>query len=440
MDAKEILKYTEEKDVKFIELWFTDILGYLKSFTIPREELERAFEEGVGFDGSSIQGFVRIDESDMVAQPVPETFTILPWRPKERGTARMFCDILNPDRTPFGGDPRNILKRNLAYAREKFGYTFYIGPELEFFYFKNPEGTDVLDAGGYFDLIPRDEAIDLRRETVLTLEEMGIRVEYAHHEVAPSQHEIDLHFTDALTMADIVMTHRLTVKEIAFRHGVYATFMPKPLFGQNGSGMHTHMSLFKDGKNVFWEKGGRYFLSQTALQFIAGLLKYSPEICAVIAQWVNSYKRLVPGYEAPVYLSWAQKNRSDLIRVPMYKPGKEDATRIEYRAPDPACNPYLAFSCLLRAGLSGIEEGLTPPEPVTDNIYQMSEKERQQRGIKSLPGSLIEAIKLAEKSDLVRTTLGEHTFQEFIGNKKLEWDSYRKAVTEYEIRRYLPVL
>ncbi len=440
MDANEILSFTKEKDIKFIELWFTDILGYLKSFTIPREELKKAFEEGVGFDGSSIRGFVRIDESDMVAKPAPETFTVLPWRPRERGTARMFCDILNPDRTPFEGDPRNILKKNLAYAQKKYGYKFYIGPELEFFYFKTSERPETLDAGGYFDLIPRDEAIDLRRETVLTLEQMGIRVEYAHHEVAPSQHEIDLHFADALTMADIVMTHRLTVKEIAFRNGVYATFMPKPLFGENGSGMHTHMSLFKDGKNAFWDKEGKYFLSREALQFIAGLLKYSPEFCAVIAQWVNSYKRLVPGFEAPVYLSWAQRNRSDLIRVPMYKPGKEDAARIEYRAPDPACNPYLVFSCMLRAGLKGIEEKLTPPEPVTENIYEMSDEERKKRGIKSLPGSLIEAINLAENSELVRATLGEHAFKEFIGNKKIEWNNYRRTVTEYEIRKYLPVL
>jgi len=440
MDARAVEEFVEKNNIKFIELWFTDILGYLKSFTIPKEELKKAFEEGVGFDGSSIEGFVRIDESDMIAVPEPNTFTVLPWRPKERGTARMFCDILNPDRTPFAGDPRYILKRNLAYAKEKFGYNFFIGPELEFFYFKNSERPETLDSGGYFDLIPRDEAIDLRRETVLTLEEMGIKVEYSHHEVAPSQHEIDLHFQDALTMADIVMTHRLTVKEIAFRNGVFATFMPKPLFGQNGSGMHTHMSLFKEKENIFWAKEGKYFLSQQALQFIAGLLKYSPDICSIIAQWVNSYKRLIPGYEAPVYISWAQKNRSDLIRVPMYKPGKEEATRIEYRAPDPACNPYLTFSCLLRAGLKGIEEKLTPPEPVEDNIYQMTDQEREERGIRSLPGSLIEAIQMTEKSEVVKEALGQHAFKEFIGNKKIEWDNYRKVITDYEIEKYLPVL
>jgi glutamine synthetase len=440
MNRDSVLKYIEENGIKFIELWFTDILGYLKSFTIPKEELTKAFDEGMGFDGSSIRGFVRIDESDMVAVPEANTFAVLPWRPKERGTARMFCDILTPDRKPFEGDPRNVLKRNLAYVREKFGCTFYIGPELEFFYFKSSEKPEILDTGGYFDLVPRDEAIDLRRETVLCLEEMGIEVEYAHHEVAPSQHEIDLRFKDALTMADIVMTHRLTVKEIAFKNNVYATFMPKPLFGQNGSGMHTHMSLFKHSHNVFFSPDGKYFLSEWAQQFIAGLLKYSPEICAVIAQWVNSYKRLVPGYEAPVYLSWAQKNRSDLIRVPMYKPGKEEATRIEYRAPDPSCNPYLAFACMLRAGLKGIEEKLTPPEPIEENIYHMTDEERERRGIKSLPGSLIEAIQFTEKSEFVRMTLGDHVYNEYIANKKIEWDNYRKYITDYEIKNYLPVL
>ncbi|OIO74727.1 MAG: type I glutamate--ammonia ligase [Elusimicrobia bacterium CG1_02_37_114] len=440
MDKKTVLKLVEEKDVKFIEFWFTDILGVLKSFTITKEELEAAFNEGMGFDGSSIRGFVRIDESDMVAVPEPDTFVILPWRPKEKATARMFCDILTPDGKPFEGDPRYILKRNLDYVKKKFGLDFYVGPELEYFYFKNPETTETLDRGGYFDLIPRDEAIDLRRETTLALEEMNIKVEYAHHEVAPSQHEIDLRYTDALTMADIVMTHRLTVKEIAFKNGVYATFMPKPLFNENGSGMHTHMSLFKNSKNAFFNQKGKYYLSETALQFIAGLLKYTPELCSIICQWVNSYKRLVPGYEAPVYLSWAVRNRSDLVRVPMYKPGKEKATRIELRAPDPACNPYLAFACMLRAGIKGMEEKLKAPEPIEENIYEMTENEKKKRGIKSLPGSLIEALGLTEKSAIVKETLGEHTFNEFIGNKKIEWDNYRIQVTNYELDRYLPIL
>ena len=440
MDKKTVLKLVEEKDVKFIEFWFTDILGVLKSFTITKEELEAAFNEGMGFDGSSIRGFVRIDESDMVAVPEPDTFVILPWRPKEKATARMFCDILTPDGKPFEGDPRYILKRNLDYVKKKFGLDFYVGPELEYFYFKNPETTETLDRGGYFDLIPSDEAIDLRRETTLALEEMNIKVEYAHHEVAPSQHEIDLRYTDALTMADIVMTHRLTVKEIAFKNGVYATFMPKPLFNENGSGMHTHMSLFKNSKNAFFNQKGKYYLSETALQFIAGLLKYTPELCSIICQWVNSYKRLVPGYEAPVYLSWAVRNRSDLVRVPMYKPGKEKATRIELRAPDPACNPYLAFACMLRAGIKGMEEKLKAPEPIEENIYEMTENEKKKRGIKSLPGSLIEALGLTEKSAIVKETLGEHTFNEFIGNKKIEWDNYRIQVTNYELDRYLPIL
>ena len=440
MDKQAVLKSLGEKDVKFIEFWFSDILGFLKSFTVPKEELEKAFEEGMGFDGSSIRGFVRIDESDMVAVPDPKTFVVLPWRPREKGTARMFCDILTPDRKPFEGDPRYILKKNLEYIKKKFGFTYHIGPELEFFYFKNNVKPEILDRGGYFDLIPRDEAIDLRRETVLALEEMGVEVEYAHHEVAPSQHEIDLRYKDALTMADIVMTHRLTVKEIAFRNDVYATFMPKPLLNENGSGMHTHMSLFKDGRNVFFDSKGKHYLSETALHFIAGVLKYAPEICAVICQWVNSYKRLVPGYEAPVYLSWAQKNRSDLIRVPMYKPGKEEATRIEFRAPDPACNPYLAFSCLLRAGIKGIEEKLKVPEPVEENVYRMGEEERKKRGIGSLPGSLIEAIEIARGSQLLKDTLGDHVFKEFIENKQIEWDDYRRQVTDYEIDRYLPVL
>ncbi|MEW6040019.1 MAG: glutamine synthetase family protein [Elusimicrobiota bacterium] len=440
LTREEVMRLIEEKDIKFIEFWFSDILGFLKSFTIPKEELEKAFEEGMGFDGSSIKGFVRIDESDMVAIPDASTFSILPWRPKEKGTAKMFADILNPDRTPFEGDPRYILKRNLEYAKKKFGYTYYVGPELEYFYFKDSANAEILDRGGYFDLIPRDEAIDLRRETTIALEEMGIEVEYAHHEVAPSQHEIDLRYKDALLMSDIVMTHRLTIKEIAFRNNVYATFMPKPLFGENGSGMHTHMSLFKGNKNAFFDKNGKYYLSEEAMQFVAGLLKYGPEICSVFCQWVNSYKRLVPGFEAPVYLTWAQRNRSDLIRVPMYKPGKENATRIEFRAPDPACNPYLTFACLLRAGLRGIEEKLKAPEPVEENVYHMSESEKAKRNIKALPGSLIEALQLTMNSGLVKETLGEHVFGEFIANKQIEWDNYRIQVTDYEKDRYLPLL
>jgi glutamine synthetase len=440
-ESKEyVLKTAKEHDVKFIRLWFTDILGMLKSFAITVEELEGALEDGMGFDGSSIEGFARIDESDMVALPDPDTFQLVPWRPLEhRAVARMFCDIIKPGGEPFEGDPRYVLKKNLKRAAD-LGYTFYVGPELEYFYFKDSSGTEALDAGGYFDMTTLDAATDLRRETVLNLEELGIGVEYSHHEVAPSQHEIDMRYTDALTMADNVMTYRLVVKQIALNHGVYATFMPKPVFGINGSGMHVHQSLFKGGRNAFFDPKDSYHLSQTARSYIAGLLKHAPALTAITNQWVNSYKRLVPGYEAPVYLSWARRNRSDLIRVPEYKPGKENATRIEFRSPDPACNPYLAFSVMLAAGLDGIEKGLQAPEPIEENVYEMSEAERKKRGIGTLPPDLLEAIQLTEKSDMVRQALGDHVFQAFITNKKIEWDQYRTQVTEYELKKYLPVL
>jgi glutamine synthetase len=435
-----VLKEAKNHDVKFVRLWFTDILGMLKSFAITVEELEGALEEGMGFDGSSIQGFARIDESDMVALPDTDTFRLLPWRPTEHhAVARMFCDVLRPGGEPFQGDPRYVLKRNLKRAAD-MGYTYYVGPELEYFYFKNSLGTETLDEGGYFDMTPLDLGTDLRRETVLTLEEMGIGVEYSHHEVASSQHEVDMRYTDALTMADSVMTYRLVVKQVAMKHGVYATFMPKPVFGMNGSGMHVHQSLFKDGKNAFFDKGDSYHLSKTARSFVAGLLKYGPEITSVTSQWVNSYKRLVPGYEAPVYLSWARQNRADLIRVPEYKPGKENATRIEYRSPDPACNPYLAFSVMLAAGLEGIEKGLQPPDPVEENVYEMSAVERKAKGIGTLPSNLWEAVQLTEKSELVRKALGDHVFNAFLENKRIEWDRYRVQVTEYEVKRYLPLL
>ena len=434
-----VMKKIEENDIKFVKLWFTDILGFLKSFSVPKEEIEKALNEGIGFDGSSIEGFVRIDESDMVAIPDPSTFAILPWRPKEKGVARMFCDIITPDGKPFEGDPRHVLKKNLEKIKEK-GFTFYTGPELEYFYFKDSKSTEILDRGGYFDLIPRDEAVDLRRETVLFCEDLGMKIEYSHHEVAPSQHEIDMRYEDALTMADNVMTYRLVVKEVAYRQGVYATFMPKPLFGENGSGMHTHMSLFKGKRNAFFDPKGRYHLSEMAMQFIGGLLKYAPEFTAVTCQWINSYKRLVPGYEAPVYLSWAQRNRSDLIRVPMYKPGKEEATRLEYRSPDPACNPYLAFSVMLAAGMAGVEEKIIPPEPVEENVYKMGPAEREKRGIRQLPGSLMEAVQLTEKSKVVREALGDHVFNRFLENKKVEWDNYRIQITSYELEKYLPLL
>ena len=445
-ESKEyVIKMAKEHNVKFIRLWFTDILGILKSFAITVEELKVAMDEGMGFDGSSIEGFARIDESDMMAIPDPDTFKLLPWRPREHNAvARMFCDIVKPwgkasGNEPFIGDPRYVLKRQLKRAAD-MGYTFYVGPELEYFYFKDSKGTEPLDKGGYFDMTPLDAATDLRRDTVLTLEEMGIGVECSHHEVASSQHEISLRYTDALTMADSVMTYRLVVKQIALAQGVYATFMPKPVFGVNGSGMHVHQSLFKDNRNAFYDKDDGYYLSEIAKSYIAGLLKHAPEITCVTNQWVNSYKRLVPGYEAPVYLSWARRNRADLVRVPEYKPGKENATRVEFRSPDPACNPYLAFSMMLAAGLEGIEKGYKIPKPIEENVYQMTEKERQAKGIDTLPSSLWEAIQLTEKSELVRKALGDHVFNAFIENKKIECYQYRTQVTDYELKKYLAIL
>ena len=436
---KDVLKAVRDHNVSFIQFWFTDVLGMQKIFSITPSELEEGLEEGMGFDGSSIQGFCRIEESDMIAMPDPTTFQLIPWRPVDRPVARMICDILNPDGTPYEGDPRYALKKILKKLREK-SYTFYVGPELEYFYFASETCPEILDRGGYFDGLPVDRATDLRRQTIFALQDMGIRVEYSHHEVAPSQHEIDLRFDDALTMADKVMTYRTAVKEIARVNGVYATFMPKPIFGENGSGMHTHQSLFKGEANAFFDAKDKYNLSKLAKSYIAGLMTHAPEFTVVCNQWVNSYKRLVPGYEAPVYVSWAHRNRSAMIRVPMYKPGKENATRIEYRSPDPACNPYLAFAVMLAAGMTGVEKGYKLPGPVEEDIFEMGEKARRAAGIVSLPGSLQEAIALAEQSTLVRETLGDHIFEKFIENKKLEWDRFRVHVSQYEIERYLPLL
>ncbi|MFW6158626.1 MAG: glutamine synthetase family protein [Planctomycetota bacterium] len=439
--AEEVLRMVHDNEIKFIRLWFTDVLGFLKSFAITVEELEGALESGMGFDGSSIEGFARIEESDMIAKPDPSTFVMLPWRPNEgAGVARMICDIFEPDGTPYDGCPRHALRRVLRTAAEN-GYTFYVGPELEYFYFKTAgPKPETLDAGGYFDLTPLDVASDWRRETVLTLEKMGIQVEYSHHEVAPSQHEIDLRYDEALRMADKAMTYRLVVKEVAIRNGVYATFMPKPIFGENGSGMHTHMSLFQGDRNAFFDGDEEYHLSATGRGFIAGLLAHAREISSVVAQWVNSYKRLVPGYEAPVYISWAQRNRSALVRVPMYKPGKEKTTRAEFRCPDPACNPYLAFAVMLAAGLKGIEEGYELPAPVEEDIFEMSVEERERRGIECLPNNLDEAISETARSELVRRALGDHIFEKFIANKRIEWDNYRTHVSQYELEEYLPIL
>ena len=444
MDKKtkeDVLRTVKEEDVKFIRLWFTDILGQVKSFAVTDSELEGALENGMGFDGSSITGYQDIEESDMIAMPDPSTFQIVPWRPQqEKKVARMICDILTPEREPYEGDPRYVLKRALERMKKAGFDHYYVGPELEYFYFKNDELTEVLDKGGYFDLTTLDVASDLRRDTVLTLEAMGIPIEYSHHEVGPSQHEIDMRYADALDMADRVITYRIVVKEIAQKYGVYATFMPKPLFGENGSGMHIHQSLFKGDKNTFFSGDNTYRLSDVARKFIAGQLRHAQEMSAVFAQWVNSYKRLVPGYEAPVYIAWSERNRSALVRVPTYHPGKEKATRAELRCPDPSCNPYLTFAVMLHAGLEGIEKAYKLPEPMEKNLYHLSDEERKELGIESLPGSLGEAVLATEQSELVRKALKEHVFSRFIELKKKEWEDYRIQLTKYELDKFLPIL
>ena len=440
MDKAAVLKAVSDNNIRYIRFWFTDVLGMLKSFAITADELPKALDEGMGFDGSSIEGFARIEESDMIAMPDANTFAILPWEDgDEPRVARLFCDVMTPQGDNYVGDPRWVLRRNLAEAA-KLGYTMNVGPELEYFYFKDSQSVDVLDRGGYFDLTPLDVATGLRRETSTALESVGIKVEYAHHEVAPSQHEIDLRYDEALKMADAAMTYRLIVKEVALRNGIYATFMPKPLFGENGSGMHVHQSLFKGSKNAFYDASDKFHLSAEGKSYIAGLLKHSREICLVIAQWVNSYKRLVPGFEAPVYIGWARRNRSALVRVPMYKPGQEKATRAELRCPDPACNPYLAFAVMLAAGLKGIKEGYELPEAIEEDIFEMSAARKAELGIEALPGNLGEAIAATEKSDLVREALGDHVFEKFIANKKIEWDKYRIHVSQFELDTYLPIL
>ncbi|MFH1351771.1 MAG: glutamine synthetase family protein [Pseudomonadota bacterium] len=436
---EDVQRVVKEKEISFIQFWFTDVLGVLKSFAVTPSELDEGLTEGMGFDGSSIEGFARIQESDMIAKPDPATLQLVPWRSRESPVARMFCDILNPDGTPYEGDPRYIFKRLLKKVGEK-GYIFYVGPELEYFYFKDNQATDILDTGGYFDTRPLDVGSNLRRDTIFALQSMGIQVEYSHHEVAPSQHEIDLRYDEGLRMADKTMTYRIVVKEIARQHGVYATFMPKPLFGQNGSGMHVHQSLFKGDRNAFYDPKDRYNLSDVAKYYIAGLMHHAPFITAITNQWVNSYKRLVPGYEAPVYVSWARRNRSTMIRVPMYKPGKEKATRIEFRSPDPSCNPYLAFALMLGAGMDGIEKRTELPDPIEEDIFEMNPAERRAHGITDLPGNLYAAILETEKSKLVRDVLGDHIFSKFIENKKIEWDNYRTHVSRYEIEKYLPIL
>jgi len=440
LTADDVTRLVEERDIRFIRLWFTDILGQLKSFSINSSELADAFEGGMGFDGSSITGFNAIEESDMIALPDPSTFAVLPWRPQDDGVGRMFCDIQTPERTPYEGDPRHVLRRALQRATEMGFDDFMVGPELEYFYFRDARSTEPLDQGGYFDLTTLDAGSDLRRETIFALEQLGIHVEYSHHEVGPSQHEIDMRYAPALKMADDCMTYRLTVKECAMKYGLHATFMPKPLFGENGSGMHTHMSLFRGGRNAFFDAEDQYFLSPIGKAFIAGQLRHAREISSIFAQWVNSYKRLVPGYEAPTYIAWSRRNRSALVRVPLYHPGKEQSTRAELRCPDPACNPYLTFAALLQAGLEGVEHGYELPEPMEKNLYHLAPDERRRLGIEQLPATLGEAVELTAESELVLRTLGEHMFNRFIEIKRQEWEDYRVQVTAWELEKYLPIL
>jgi glutamine synthetase len=441
-----VLKRIKDEKVEHVLFWFTDLEGHLKSFAITPAEMQEALNDGMGFDGSSITGFNAIEESDMVAIPDPGTFQLMPRPLDEDGdpigsnVARLICDVVTPDGSPYEGDPRYVLRQALARMRDLGFDAFNVGPELEYFVFEDDQGTETIDEGGYFAMTAQDAATEVRNDTIHALESVGIPIEYHHHEVGPSQHEIDMRYAGALEMADHTMTYRLIVKEVAAWHGYYATFMPKPLFGENGSGMHTHMSLFKNRRNQFFDRRDEYHLSDAAKSFIAGLLVHAREMSAVLAQWVNSYKRLVPGYEAPVYVAWSQRNRSALVRIPLYKPGSEQATRAEIRCPDPACNPYLAFAALLQAGLEGIERGYELPEPMERNLYRLSPRERREQGIVSLPESLGEAIDELAESELMRRALGEHIFPRYVELKRQEWDEYRVQVTEWEKGKYLTAL
>jgi glutamine synthetase len=435
-----VLRTLEERDIRFVRLWFTDVLGFLKSVAVAPAELEAAFSEGIGFDGSAIEGFARVTESDMLAKPDPSTFQILPWRAEAPGTARMFCDILMPDGTPSFADPRFVLQRALGRAADA-GFTFYTHPEVEFFLLEDRPAAGTrprpADTAGYFDHTPHGVGNDFRRQAITMLEAMGISVGFSHHEGAPGQNEIDLRYADALTTADNIMTFRLVVKEVALEQGVFATFMPKPFTEHPGSGMHTHLSLFEGDSNAFHEAGADYSLSKVGRAFIAGLLRHAPEITAVTNQWVNSYKRLSGGGEAPSYVCWGHNNRSALVRVPMYKPGKGQSTRVEFRSLDSACNPYLAYALLLAAGMKGIEESYELPPGAEDDVWSLTEAERRALGIEPLPQSLSEAISVMERSELVAETLGEHVFDFFLRNKRAEWDEYRSQVTQFEIDRYV---
>jgi glutamine synthetase len=441
-----VLRRIRTEEIEHVLFWFTDLEGHLKSFAITPAEMEEALNDGMGFDGSSITGFNAIEESDMVAIPDPATFQLMPRPVDESGqavgakVARLICDVVTPDGVPYEGDPRFVLRRALDRMRGMGFDAFNVGPELEYFVFEDDRGTDTIDEGGYFAMTARDAATEVRNDTIAALESVGIPIEYHHHEVGPSQHEIDMRYADALSMADYTTTYRLIVKEVAAWHGYYATFMPKPLFGENGSGMHTHMSLFRNGRNQFFDRRDPFHLSKTAKGFIAGLLEHAREMSAVLAQWVNSYKRLVPGYEAPVYVAWSQRNRSALIRIPLYKPGSEQATRAEIRCPDPACNPYLAFAALLHAGLEGIEKGYELPDSMETNLYRLTTEQRRERGIISLPESLGEAIDELARSELMAEALGEHIFPRYVELKRKEWDEYRVQVTEWEKAKYLASL
>ena len=440
--AEFVLRTIEERDIRFVRLWFTDVLGTLKSVAIAPAELEGAFAEGIGFDGSAIEGFARVAESDMLAKPDPATFSLLPWRSEGPGVARMFCDILTPDGASYA-DPRYVLKRTLTKAAN-LGFTFYTHPEVEFYLFKEPPVAGQVpipvDQYGYFDNAPNGVGHDFRRQAITMLEAMGISVEFSHHEGGPGQQEIDLRYADALTTADNLMTFRLVVQEVALEQGLYATFMPKPFRDHPGSGMHTHLSLFEGDRNAFFEAGAPYQLSKVARSFIAGLIAHAPEITAVTNQWVNSYKRLAGGAEAPSWICWGHNNRSALIRVPMYKPAKGNSTRIEFRSMDSACNPYLALAVLLAAGLKGIEEGYELPDGAEDDVWGLTEAERKAMGMKPLPSSLNQATLIMERSELVAETLGEHVFDFFLRNKQAEWEEYRRQVTQWELDRYLPQL
>ncbi len=437
-----VLRSVEERDIRFIRLWFTDVLGILKSVAIAPAELENAFSEGIGFDGSAVEGLTRVYEADMIAKPDPSTFQILPWRGDRQGAARMFCDIHTPDGEPALSDPRQVLKRNLDKA-SALGFTFYTHPEIEFYLFKPiKEGKRPrpVDYAGYFDNVPRGKGHEFRRTAITTLESMGISVEFSHHEAGPGQNEIDLRYADALTMADNIMTFRTAIKEVALEQGLYASFMPKPLADGPGSGMHTHLSLFEGDRNAFYDAGQPFQLSTVARQFMAGLLRHAPEITAITNQYVNSYKRLWGGAEAPSYVCWGSNNRSALVRVPIHKPTKGVSTRVEYRAMDSAANPYLAFSVLLAAGLKGIEGGYELPDGAEDDVWELSAAERKAMGYEPLPASLAEAIVAMEQSELVAETLGERVFDFVLRNKRAEWEAYRAQVTQYELDTYLSVL